>query len=88
MSFITDNLVKILGSVTTSLSTLLAANAFEGLLSPPGIRIVNIINVLVGAALVAVGFNNTTKERVASAMETAIRAIPPSTGDQNAKTSP
>lgn len=77
MSFITDNLVKILGSVTTSLSTLLAANAFEGLLSPPGIRVVNIINVLVGAALVAVGFNNTTRERVATAMETAIKSQPP-----------
>ena len=77
MNWLKDNLVKILGSITTSISTLLAANAFEGLLSPPGIRVVNIINVIVGAALVAVGFNNTTKERVAAAMETALKSTPP-----------
>lgn len=76
MDWLKDNLVKVLGSITTSLSTLLAANAFEGLLSQPGIRVVNIVNVIIGAALVAVGFNNTTKERVAAAMETAIKATP------------
>lgn len=77
MDWLKDNLVKILGSTSASISTLLATNAFEGLFSPNGVRVVNIVNIIVGAALVAVGFNNTTKERVAAAMETAIKSTPP-----------
>lgn len=74
-----NNWTKILGTVSTLLSTImaLAANgSFDGLLSPPAIKWMSIFGILVGAAITGVGFNNSSKERVAVAMETAIKASP------------
>ena len=83
MSFLSDNLTKILGGVTTllgTLSTLVTTGAFEGLLSPPGIRWMSILialaTALTGGATAARGFNNSTQVRVAEAMQTAINATP------------
>lgn len=74
-----NNWTKILGTATTLLSTLMALVAngsFDGLLSPTAIKWLSIIGILVGAATAGVGFNNSSKERVAVAMETAINASP------------
>lgn len=76
MSFLANNITKILGAIQTTLMAMIAAGSFDGLLSGPSIRWIGIVGTLVGAATTAVGFNNTTKERVAEAMETAIKATP------------
>ena len=69
-----DNRTKLLGSITTLLSTLtgmIASGMFEGLMEPTAIRWVGIIatlvGVVVGGGTVAVGFSNTTQERIAQA---------------------
>lgn len=80
MKFIVDNLTKILGTfstVITTMMTMIASGVFEGLLDPKDIRWLGIFGMLVGAAITGVGFNNTSKERIARAMETAIKAQPP-----------
>lgn len=80
MNWLNDNWTKILGTLTTMLMTViaLAANgSFEGLLSPEAIKWLSIIGIVVGSATAGVGFNNSTKERVAVAIETAIKATPP-----------
>lgn len=80
MTFISNHITKVLGAVSTVLSTLMgliASGQMEGLMSPESIRWLAIIGTLVGAAITGVGFNNSTKERVAQAMELAIKAQPP-----------
>lgn len=80
MSFLSDNLTKILGVLVTlqgAVMTMITGGAFEGLLSPSSIRWLSIAVTLFGAAITGVGFNNSTKEKVAAAMETAIKAQPP-----------
>ncbi len=77
MNFLANNLTKILGAIQTTLMAMIAAGSFDGLLSVPAIRWMGIVGMLVGAATTAVGFNNTTKERVAEAMEVAIKSTPP-----------
>lgn len=77
MKFIADNITKILGSIQTALMAMIAAGAFEGLMDSSAIRWLGILGTLVGAATTAVGFNNSTKARVAEAMETAIMTQPP-----------
>lgn len=76
---IINNITKILGVASTVLSTLMtmiANGMFEGLLEPSAIRWIGIIGMLVGTAVTAVGFNNSSKEKLASAMEAAIKATP------------
>ena len=79
MNWFTDNLTKILGTLTTMLSTLVtlsASGALDGLMSATSIRWLGVIGMLVGSATVGRGFNNTGKEKIASAMQTAIKAMP------------
>jgi len=91
--WVLDNRTKLLGSVTVVLSSLVslaAAGQLEGLIAPVAIQWLGVANVIIGALTGAVGFSNTTKERVAAsqatvavakaetaaAMETAINATP------------
>lgn len=81
---ISENKTKILGiatSVQATLSGLIAAGAFMDLLTPVAIGWLGIAVALAGAVFgvttVGVGFSNTTRERVAMAMETALRTTPP-----------
>ncbi len=76
MSFITDNITKILGAIQTTLMAMIASGTFDGLMEPKSVRWLGVVGMLVGAATTAVGFNNSTKVRVAEAMETAINAQP------------
>ena len=80
MNWLNDNWTKILGTLTAMLSTViaLAANgSFDGLLSPEAIKWLSIIGIVLGSATTGIGFRNTTRERVAAAMETAIKSNPP-----------
>lgn len=79
-----QNLTKVFGSIVAvlgTLQTLVSTGGFEGLLEPSGIRWMNIwialLTTLFGGATVARGFNNSTKEKVAAAMQDAINAPPP-----------
>lgn len=77
--WLNDNATKILGTVATVLSTLTAlaaSGALDGLISINAIKWISVIGILVSAAITGVGVRNTTAERVASAMETAIKATP------------
>jgi fructose-specific phosphotransferase system IIC component len=77
---LSSNWTKILGTISTVLSTLmaLAANgSFDGLLEPSSIKWMAIVSLLLGAAITGVGFNNSSREKVAEAMQTAIKANPP-----------
>lgn len=89
MSLISEHGTKLYGSATAilgALSTLITTGAFNGLLSDSGVRWIGIVAALATAAIggmtAARGFNNTTQERVAAAMETAIKAQP--SGDAHA----
>lgn len=73
-----DNRTKLLGAITTLLSTLtgmIASGMFEGLMEPTSIRWIGImatlLGVVVGGGTVAVGFSNTTREHIADAAATA-----------------
>jgi len=77
---VSNNWTKILGTVSTMLTTLMtliASGAFEGLLEPNLIKWLGIAGMLVGSATVGVGFNNSARIKIATAMETAIKATPP-----------
>lgn len=76
---VSNNWTKILGTTSTMLTTLMtliASGAFEGLLEPATIKWFGIAGMLVGSATVGVGFNNSARVKVAEAMETAINASP------------
>jgi hypothetical protein len=78
-----QNWVKTLSSIGSLNSALIAATAsgmFTGLLPDTSIKWLALGGFFMNAWLVGVGFNNTTKERVASALETAIKAQPPAQG--------
>lgn len=82
MTFITDHLTKILGTSQTLVAAMLGAVATDQIpdliaKDSPGMQILILANILLGAAITGVGFNNSTKEKVASAMESAIKAQPP-----------
>lgn len=86
MSFFTEHGTKLYGAATAflgTLSTLMQAGAFNDLLSKPAIGWLGIFVALATAVLggmtMARGFTNTTAERVATAMETAIKSKPPET---------
>lgn len=77
MNLFTNNLTKIAGAVTTVqgvLLTMIAGGTFDGLMSVAAIRWLGIFVTLTGALITGLGFNNSTKEKVAQAMETAIKA--------------
>lgn len=81
--FVSNNWTKILGTASTMLTTLMtliASGAFDGLLDPSVIKWLGIAGMLIGSATVGVGFNNSAKARVAEAMETAIKSSPPQSG--------
>lgn len=78
--WVTENKVKIMGSITTmngTLIALVAGGAFNAVLSTSQIVWLGIFGAFVGAALTGAGFTNTTKERIAAAMQDAVNATPP-----------
>lgn len=81
MEFIASNITKILGTLQTLVAAVLGAAAtgqIPALIAPDstGMQLLILANILLGAATTGVGFNNSTKEKVAAAMETAIKATP------------
>jgi hypothetical protein len=83
MNWLANNMTKVLGAVVTVLGvlqTMITGGAFEGLMDPRSIRWLAIVTTLFGAAITGVGFNNSSREKVAAAMETALRATPPQQG--------
>lgn len=84
MTFFENHGTKILGAITSFLGTLaslIATGAFDKLLAETSIGWLNIVVALATAAVggftVARGFNNSTQIKVATAIETAIKAQPP-----------
>lgn len=84
MNFFAEHLTKLLGSLSTAVGTvqvLITTGAFDGLLSDAGVRWLGIFaaiaTALLGGATLARGVNNTSRERVATAMQDAINATPP-----------
>lgn len=88
MTWLTENLTKILGSISTvitTMMTMIASGTFEGLMDPKSIKWLGIIGMLVSSAITARGFNNSGKEKIATAMQDAINAIPGEPLPQNVK---
>jgi hypothetical protein len=84
MNWITDNITKLLGTLQTLVAATLGAvalNQIPDLIAQgsPGMQILILANILLGAALTGVGFSNSAKIRVAEAMQTAIKSTPPET---------
>jgi hypothetical protein len=84
-NFFSEHGTKIYGAITSflgALATLITTGAFDGLMTDAGVRwlgiVVSLFTALLGGMTVARGFTNTTAVRVAEAMETAIKAQPPS----------
>lgn len=82
MGFLANNITKILGTLQTLVAAMLGAvatNQIPDLIAKDstGMQMLILANILLGAAITGVGFNNSTKEKVAAAMETAIKAQPP-----------
>lgn len=82
MTFITDNLTKILGTLQTLVAAMLGAVATSQIpdliaKDSPGMQLLILANILLGAAITGVGFNNSSKERIAKSMEVAIKSEPP-----------
>lgn len=80
-----ENRTKILGGLQTMLFTILSMQAmgafavggqFAGMIPESLIKWLSLIGVMLGTSTAGIGFINTTKERVAGAMETAIKATP------------
>jgi hypothetical protein len=83
-AFFADHGVKLLGGLTAALGTIqgfIAAGAFSELLTRPQVGWLNIgVSVAIaflGGLTVVKGVANTTAERVAAAMQTAIKTQPP-----------
>lgn len=76
---VNNNWTKILGSLTAALGALqimISTGVLDKLVSDVTR---GWLGVVVGLVTAAVGFNNSSKEKVAAAMETAIEATPGST---------
>ncbi len=78
--FLDENLTKVLGYIVatfSAVSTLVAAGAFNGLMSNAAERwtaiVCGLVATVFGGATVGRGYNNSTKERVAEAMKVAIQ---------------
>lgn len=74
-----SNRVKTLGSLGALNSALITATAsgmFNGLLAESAVKWLALGGFFLNAWLVGVGFNNTTKEKLAAAMEAAIKSTP------------
>jgi hypothetical protein len=83
-AFFDEHGTKIYGGVTAflgALATLISTGAFTQLMTPVAIGWLNIFVSLatatVGGMTIARGFNNSTQAKVASALETAIKAQSP-----------
>jgi hypothetical protein len=83
MTFWEDNGTKVLGYTTAlfgTLGTLVTTGAFEGLLSPAGVRWLAIIcavaGAMLGGATVTRGHTNSTAEKVATVIDNALKATP------------
>ncbi len=81
--WLSENLTKVLGWSTTffgTLSTMVQAGTFNEVLERPTIVWIGILSsmatAMLGGATVGRGFNNSSKERIALAMVTAIKATP------------
>lgn len=75
-----DNWVKTLssiGALNSALITATASGMFDGLLPEQSVKWLALGGFFMNAWLIGVGFNNSTKVKVASAMETAIKSQPP-----------
>ena len=86
-SFLFENRTKILGALTTAVAGLLSMIAMQmfdatatapALLSPQTLRwlviILSLANLMLGGTTIAVGFSNTTAERVAASKATTATA--------------
>jgi hypothetical protein len=89
MSFIAEHGTKLYGGLTSFFGIvggLVTTHAFDKLLTETQIGWLGIVctvsTAVLGGMTAARGFNNSTAERVATAMETAIKFQPP--GDPNA----
>lgn len=81
--WLNENWVKTLssiGALNSALITATASGMFDGLLAATSIKWLALGGFFLNAWLIGVGFNNSTKERVAAAMETAIKATPKTEG--------
>jgi hypothetical protein len=77
--WLNSNWVKTLstiGALNSALITATASGMFDGLLEPASVKWLALGGFFLNAWLIGVGFNNSTKIRVAEAMQTAIRATP------------
>lgn len=86
MSFFSEHGTKLYGGATAflgTLATLIQTGAFNELVTKATIGWMGIVTALgtavLGGMTMARGFSNTTQERVAAAMETAIKSTPGST---------
>lgn len=80
MNWLTNNWVKVLSTVGAMNSALIAAVAggmFNKVMSETDITWLGIIGFFMNAFLIGVGFNNTTQQKIAAAMQDAINAQPP-----------
>lgn len=78
--FLSNNVTKISGMFSTALATLMtliASGAFEGLLDPSVIKWFGIAGMLIGSVTVGAGFNNSSKQKVAEVIDTALKSTPP-----------
>lgn len=78
--WLNGNWTKILGSFTAALGALqvmISAGVMDKLVSDVTR---GWLGVIIGVVTAAVGFNNSTKEKVAAAMEMAIKSTPPQQG--------
>ena len=92
MTFFEEHGTKLYGGATAflgTLATLINTGAFNELVSKATIGWLGIFTSLatavIGGMTIARGFNNSTQERVAAAMETAINATPPTTATTEVK---
>lgn len=84
MNYMTEHGTKIYGGLTSFFGTvggLVTTGAFNELLTKPQIGWLGIVctvsTAVLGALTMARGFNNSTAEKVAEAMHTAIKTQPP-----------
>ncbi len=88
LTWLNDNWVKTLsgiGALNSALITATASGMFEGLVATTSIKWLALGGFFLNSWLIGVGFSNTTKEKVAAAMQTAINTPPPAPQSPEAK---